>query len=272
MIYLREVHKKQGIPSRTAYPMSARVLQAFEKLSFSHSVTILCGENGSGKTTLMELFSAGVNATPIGDSGVHGEKARLFKTAARQFQFVMNRHPQRSFYFTAEDFSRYLDQHQRMAQEAREDLKQLDGEYQGRSALARSLAAQPFERTLGEMQGQYEQDLLQSSHGEGFLSFFAGRLVSNGLYLLDEPEGALSFANQLSLLALIDQAVTAGGQVIMASHSPVLAAYPNAALLEVGQDGIFEVNYDGLGSIQFLKHFMMHREGILKRSGIQGEA
>lgn len=137
--------------------------------------------------------------------------------------------------------------------------------------LARSLAAQPFERTLGEMQGQYEQDLLSSSHGEGFLSFFSGRLVSKGLYLLDEPEGALSYANQLSLLALIDQAVAAGGQVIMASHSPVLAACPNATLLEVEQGSITEVNYDRLSSIQFLKHFLVHREGILKRSGIEGD-
>lgn len=137
--------------------------------------------------------------------------------------------------------------------------------------LARSLAAQPFERTPGEMQGQYEQDFLKSSHGEGFLNFFSSRLVSKGLYLLDEPEGALSYANQLSLLALIDQAVAAGGQVIMASHSPVLAAYPNAALLEVEQGGISEVSYDGLSSIQFFKHFLVHREGILKRSGIEGD-
>ena len=219
MIYLREVLKKHNSLPHAGYPLSARVLQSFEKLSFSRSV---------------------------------------------------NQHPQRSFFFTAEDFSRHLDQRQRMAQEAREDLQQLDIDYQGRSVLARSLAAQPFEHTLGEMQGQYEQDLLQSSHGEGFLNFFAGRLISKGLYLLDEPEGALSYANQLSLLALIDQAVVAGGQVIMANHSPVLAACPNAALLEVEQGSITEVNYDRLSSIQFLKHFLAHREGILKHSGIKG--
>ena len=268
MIYLREVHKRSGAHAGAGYPLASGVLRGLERLALTSSVTILCGENGSGKTTLMELLAAGTGAQAIGESGVHADKTRLFGQAARHFRFVMAQRPKRSFYFTAEDFSRYLDQRRAMMTEARQALDEIDEGYQGRSALARSLAQMPHARTLGEMTDQYERELLTSSHGEGFLSFFGGRLVQGGLYLLDEPEGALSYANQLSLMALIGRAVAGNGQVIMATHSPVLAAYPNAALLDVSAGGIEEVRYEQLPGVQFLSHFMRHREAILNDIGL----
>lgn len=270
MRFLREVIKKPRTPEGPHYPLNSGVLRGLDRLCFTQSVTIFCGENGSGKTTLMALLAAGLAAQAVGDAGVHGEKLRLFRQATRHFNFVRDRSSLRSFFFTAEDFSRYLDQRQRMAQEAREGLSAIEDEYAGRSSNARGLASQPYARALADMEGQYERELLSASHGEGFLSFFAGRLSGGGLYLMDEPEGALSFANQLSLLALIDSAVQAGGQVIMATHSPVLAAYPNAALMELSEGGMTDTSYEALSSVQFLKHFMAHREGILKRAGIEG--
>ncbi|NLD35015.1 MAG: AAA family ATPase [Clostridiales bacterium] len=265
MIYLREIHKRPSEVGAAGYPLASPVLRQLDQLTLTQPVTILCGENGSGKTTLMELMAAGTAAQTIGESGVHADKARLFRQAAGQFRFVMARRPKRSFYFTAEDFSRYLDQRRAMMADARQALNEIDGAYDERSTLARSLARMPHARTLGEMAGQYERDLLASSHGEGFLSFFGGRLVQGGLYLLDEPEGALSYANQLSLMALIGRAVASGGQVIMATHSPVLAAYPNAALLDVSAGGIEAVRYEQLPGVQFLSHFLKHREAILNQ-------
>lgn len=271
MIYVREVSRRPGAVDERSYPFSAEAISKLSTLQFEKPVTILCGENGSGKTSLMTLLAAGLNAQVIGEAGMGLRKLKLFRQASKRFGFVMNRRPLRCFYFTAEDFSRYLDQRQSMAQEAREGLEEIRSSYEGRSDYARSLAAQPFARTLHEMENQYERDLLSASHGEGFLSFFAGRLGADGLYLVDEPEGALSYANQLALLALVDSAVQAGGQVIMSTHSPVLAAYPNAALLEISAGGIEETSYEGLSSVQFLKHFLAHREGILRRAGITGE-
>ena len=265
------MNQKAGYRTASGYPLSNELIAGLQSLRFTASVTILCGENGSGKTTLMQLLAAGVRASLIGEAGVHAQRARTFQQAAKSFQFVMNARPQRSFFFTAEDFSRYLDERARMMQEARESLQEIEEGYQGRSALAKSLASQAHAGTLSQMAGQYERELLQSSHGEGFLSFFGGRLISPGLYLMDEPEGALSYANQLSLLALIDQAVAAGGQVIMATHSPVLAAYPKAALLEVAQGGLSEISYERIEGVQFLKHFLQHREHILRQAGIEGE-
>lgn len=270
MIYLRELVKRSGAPEGPDYPLCSAVLRGFSSLSFSRPVTIFCGENGSGKSTLMALMAAGLSAQAVGGQGVQAQKLKAFRQAARHFQFIRSRSPRSCFLFTAEDFSRYLDQRQSMADEAREGLRAVREGFEGQSAYARGLASQPFARTLWELETQYDRELLSASHGEGFLSFFAGRLGSGGLYLMDEPEGALSFPNQLSLLALIDQAAAAGGQVIMATHSPVLAAYPNAALLELAEGGIEHTSYERLGSIQFLRHFLAHREGILAQAGIKG--
>lgn len=269
MIYLRELIKRRTAPEGPGYPMGSPILKGFTAMAFDQPVTILCGENGSGKTTLMALLAAGLSAQMVGADGVQAQKLKGFRQAARYFDFVKNKSPSSCFFFTAEDFSRYLDQRQQMAQEAREGLREIEEGYLGRSQYAKGLAAQPYARTLWEMEGQYDRELLASSHGEGFLSFFAGRLRAGGLYLMDEPEGALSFPNQLSLLALIDQAVIAGGQVIMATHSPVLTAYPNAALLELTAGGMEKTSYEQLSSIQFLRHFLAHREGILRRAGIE---
>lgn len=271
MIYLREL-KCRGKAGGSAYPLNAGVLQGLDSLPFTRSVTIFCGDNGSGKTTLLSLIAALVGAQVVGDTGVGREKMQLFRTAGRSFTPLMNRRPRSSFYFTAEDFSRYLDERQRMKREAYEALEDIQTEYEGRSEYARGLARMPYAGTLHQMDQQYDRDLLAASHGEGFLSFFGGRLTQGGLYLLDEPEGALSFQNQLSLLALISSAVAADGQVIMATHSPVLAAYPKAALLEISAGGLEEVPYDGLSSLQFLQHFLKHSEHILKRAGVEEEA
>jgi predicted ATPase len=94
------------------------------------------------------------------------------------------------------------------------------------------------------------------SHGEGFLAFLESRRYERGLYLLDEPEAALSFRSCLTLIALLADAVAAGSQVIMATHSPVLAAFPGAQLWELSTDGISEVEFDSLALIRDWRDFL----------------
>src|SRR5579875_3347383 len=94
------------------------------------------------------------------------------------------------------------------------------------------------------------------SHGEGCLAFLESRRYERGLYLLDEPEAALSFRSCLTLIALLADAVSAGSQVIMATHSPVLAAFPGAQLVELSDAGISEVEFDALALIQDWRDFL----------------
>ncbi len=267
MIFLREMALRPPV-NATRYPFSAQVMAAFDGLAFEKPVTVLCGENGSGKTTLMELAAAGAGAYTIGDSGNRREKTRLFKESARKMRYTFNKRPARSFYFTAEDFVRYLDERHAMRKDAEDALSEIEDAYQGRSAYAKGQAALTHQSTLDQMDGQYNRDLLESSHGEGFLSFFGARLAPNGLYLLDEPEGALSFSNQLGLLALIDRAIGMDCQVIMATHSPVLCAFPGAQLLSVEDGQITDTPYEQLESIRFLKYFLANRNGVMRRAGI----
>jgi predicted ATPase len=269
LIYLRELARRTG-QAGTGYPFNAPVLSHLDALAFTQPVTILTGENGSGKTTLLELAAAGVRADTIGTGGNRARKTRTFVKAAQKYRFTFNQRPTRSFFFTAEDFTRYLDDRRAMQEEAREALREIDETYDSRSAMAKSLAQMPHMSTLSDLDGQYERELLEASHGEGFLSFFAGRLIPNGLYLLDEPEGALSFANQLGLLALIDQAAGMNCQVILATHSPVLCAYPGAQLIDIDDGALQVASYDTLAGIRFIKYFLANRAGVLRQAGIEG--
>ncbi|NJN55708.1 MAG: AAA family ATPase, partial [Anaerolineae bacterium] len=111
------------------------------------------------------------------------------------------------------------------------ELRRVDQEYAGRSAHAKGLARMPFAGQLHEMRQQYGRDLNTYSHGESFLELFQSRLQPGGLYLLDEPEAPLSPTRQLTLLSMIKQMVAQNCQFIIATHSPLLMAYPDAAIL-----------------------------------------
>jgi len=179
-----------------------------------------------------------------------------------------SRKTRRGFFLRAEDFFGYALRIDRMRAELKAQRAELMAD-QTISAVARAYALQPLERELGELQFMYQEGLDTHSHGEAFLELFRSRLAPGGVYLLDEPEAPLSPTRQLTFLSMLMTVVREqGAQVIMATHSPVLAAYPNAALLDVSAGGIEEVRYEQLPGVQFLSHFMRHREAILNDIGL----
>lgn len=110
----------------------------------------------------------------------------------------------------------------------------------------------------------YGGTLNTRSHGQSFLAYLESRLDQRGLYVLDEPEAALSFTSCLRLLAVFDAAVTAGSQVILATHSPVLAAFPGATILEFGEFGIRRCSWDELEMVQHWRAFLDDRQMYLR--------
>jgi predicted ATPase len=102
------------------------------------------------------------------------------------------------------------------------------------------------------------------SHGESFLGYLKSRLFEHGLFLLDEPEAALSFASCLQLLVLLGNIADSGSQVILATHSPVLAAFPGATLLEFSDDGIAEPAWDDLDLVSHWRSFMSAPQSYLR--------
>jgi predicted ATPase len=102
------------------------------------------------------------------------------------------------------------------------------------------------------------------SHGESFLAYLKSRLVERGLFLLDEPEAALSFASCLQLLVLLGDIADSGSQVVLATHSPVLAAFPGASLLEFSADGIAEQDWEDLDLVSHWRSFMSEPGSYLR--------
>ncbi len=220
-------------------------------------VTILCGDNGCGKTTLLELLAAKTNAVRIGNQK-NGEKQALIASAARGYRLSRLAHERASFYFSAEDFIKYVEWQERSKAEMREELARVDEEYvHGSYAWIQARSA--FSGELSAMENMYARSLTHSSHGEGFYAFFKSRIAPGGLYLLDEPEAALSLPNQYALALLIRDGVKDGCQFVISTHSPVLSGIPEAEILEIKNGEINPTTWENMESISFVKMFLARR-------------
>src|SRR5205823_7380233 len=143
----------------------------------------------------------------------------------------------------AEDFFGFA---RRLARERREmlaRLRELEEEYraQDRSARALGLAQGPMRASLADMERRYGIDLDANSHGQSFLKLFQSRFVPGGLYLLDEPEAPLSPQSQLALIAMMQDMVARDGQFIVATHSPILLAFPGARTYDFDSSPVRQV-------------------------------
>lgn len=256
MVYLRRIAKKGH---GTAYPYTTQVLAKLDTFSLLSPITVLCGNNGSGKTTLLKALASQMDAATV--SGAVMKTSAFQGNDALALQFSLR--PRRSFYFSAEDFITYIHWMEEEKSSAKAALKQVEQDYEGRD-YARGLASMPHARTLYEIDKMYSGDLSKESHGEGFLDFFAARLIPGGLYILDEPEGALSFENQYALALMIQDGMSKGSQFLIATHSPILAAFPDADTYQITDGEIIPCPYDELENIRFLKLFLAEKDRMLR--------
>jgi len=130
--------------------------------------------------------------------------------------------------------------------------------------LATILARAPHLRSIGELEAAYGPDLDARSHGESFMKLFETRLVPDGLYLLDEPEAPLSPTRQLALLSLIKSMTNEGCQFIIATHSPIIMAIPDAQLLSLDSCPPSEVEFNDLEHVKLLRNFLNGPERFLR--------
>jgi len=117
---------------------------------------------------------------------------------------------------------------------------------------------------LAAIEGRYGSDLDARSHGESFLELFQARLVPNGLYLLDEPEAALSPQSQLAFVAMMKDAVDQGSQFVIATHSPVLMAIPSARILSFDEDPPAFVGFEDVDHVTLLRDFLQQPARFLR--------
>lgn len=225
-------------------------------------ITILVGENGTGKSTLLKLLNDVIQLYRIDASDASKRKSPLKWLNLPKVTFTRTK--PKGFFFSAEDFTTYIRGLEQHRQEAYDALNEVDREYANKSAYAKSMARMPHMRTINDIDQMYQKDLLRSSHGEAYLDFFISRLRSNELYLLDEPETPLSIQNQITLLSVIDEAVSRGNQFIIATHSPILMSIPGATILRIQPEGMDEIRYDDIESVQLLKQFLNHKEQFFR--------
>ncbi len=247
------------------FPFNLSFLQNWQELEFNAPVTFFVGENGSGKSTLMESIAVAAQIITVGSTEAAADQTLEHVTRlANALKLVWNQRTRRGFFLRAEDFFGWVKAQSRMRQEMHNDLKQIDEEYKDRSDYARGMARSAIVGQLVDMQRRYGKGLQVRSHGESFLDLFQERFVPGGLYLLDEPEAPLSPLRQLSLLSVLKQMIAKDAQFIIATHSPILMAFPDAKILSFDHAPIKPIEYASLEHVSLTRDFLADPESFLR--------
>jgi predicted ATPase len=266
MQFLRTIAPKaRAIDSPRAFPFSVPVVRALESMEFPTPVTFLVGENGSGKSTLLEGLAAAVGLPTVGSESVRDDASLAAQRAlAAHLRLSWTRRTHKGFFLRAEDFFGFTKYLARMRAELHARLAEIEIEYANRSAHARGLAIGPTASSLAALQQRYGVDLDANSHGESFLKLFRSRFVPGGLYLLDEPEAPLSPQSQLGLIAMLKDMVKEDSQFIIATHSPILLAFPDATIYSFDQQPAGRVEYEQLEHVRLTRDFLNDPEAFLR--------
>ena len=249
----------------TAFPFDVPAIAELAELVLDRPVTILVGENGSGKSTLLEALAIAAKATTAGTADAADDASLAgVRALAGELRLSWASRTHRGFFLRAEDFFGFAKRMATMRAELEAGLAAVLAEYADRDQYARDLAALPYRRELGELERRYGAGLDTHSHGEAFLAFFRDRFVPGGTYFLDEPEAPLSPFRQLAFVALVREAVAAGCQIIMATHSPILLAIPDAAIWSFDQTPIRRVAWRDLEHVTLTRDFLNDPDAFLR--------
>lgn len=235
--YIRSVSLcRETIEEPDRYPFNLTAVRNLQTLNFHPKVTFLVGENGTGKSTVLEAIAVayGLNAEG-GSKNFNFSSKATHSPLFEHIRIVKGiRKAQDGFFLRAESFYNLASNLDQMQQESGMALNSYGG-----------------------------VSLHEQSHGESFLALFMNRFGGKGIYLLDEPEAALSPTRQMALISRMHDLVKSGSQFIIATHSPILMAYPDAEIYQVDQ-GFEKVSYEMTEHYQVTREFLNNREKLLK--------
>lgn len=231
--------KRDEVPSFDVYPFCLPAVRNLDTLALHPRVTYIIGENGSGKSTLLEAIAVAMGFNPEGGTknfrfGTRGSHSQLHEYL-RIAKGV--RRPRDGFFLRAESFFNVATEIERLDQQPSLGPPIIDS-YGGRS-------------------------LHEQSHGESFMALMMERFGGHGLYILDEPEAALSPQRQLAALARIHDLVNADSQFVIATHSPIMMAYPDALIYECTAQGPRAIDYFATEHYQVMHDFLANPRRML---------
>jgi predicted ATPase len=239
--YVRSVSlKREEIASFEHYPFCLPAVSALHTLELHPKITFLVGENGSGKSTLLEAMAVSLGFNPEGGTKNFRFGTRASHSKLNEYIRVAKgiRQAKDGFFLRAESFFNVAT-----------EIENLD-------------AAPSFGPPVINSYGGHS--LHEQSHGESFLALMMHRFGGKGLYILDEPEAALSPQRQLAVLSRIHDLVNDDSQFIIATHSPILMAYPDAWIYTCSSAGLVRTEYKDTEHYQITHDFINHPERMLK--------
>ena len=228
MNFVRSAEIQRG----DGWPFTMPALRGVDTIELRRPVTFFIGENGTGKSTLLESIAvaAGFNLEG-GSKNFQFETTRRETELPRLVRLIRSaRRPSDGYFLRAESFFN---------------------------------VASEIDR-LGVTRGYGGGSLHERSHGEAFMALLLHRFLGDGFYVLDEPEAALSPTRQLSMVARLHELVAGGSQFVIATHSPIIMAYPEATILLLDEDGMREVAYEETEHYRVMRDFLNHRAAMLR--------
>ncbi len=245
------------------FPFNLDLIKNLEELQFEANISFFVGENGSGKSTLLEALAAYTEVPVAGSFRLEDDDSLAAANELANYLSVrFSEKTRHGFFVRAEDFIGF-------SRHIKNEIKALDREMH---ELEENFTGGDLKLALGAIRGQkdslihrYSEDLEAMSHGEGFLKFFTSRITAKGIYLIDEPEAALSPTRQLSLLTLIMEKIKkTGAHFIIATHSPIIMSVPDSEVFYFEDGKISKIDYTETEHYRLTKTVLDNPESIMK--------
>ncbi|MCH8618204.1 AAA family ATPase [Undibacterium sp. TS12] len=233
--------RRDIVESFERYPFSLPSIKNFDYVDLHPKITYFVGENGSGKSTLLEAIAVAMGFNAEGGTKNFSFGTRRSHSVLDEYLRIAKgiRRPRDGFFLRAESFFNVAT-----------EIERLDED--------RSYPAPPIIKSYGGI------SLHEQSHGESFLKLMTERFSGQGLYILDEPEAALSPQRQLAVLSRIHDLIEDNSQFIIATHSPILMAYPDACIYQCGKDGIAEIAYEDTEHFKVTRDFLANPKRMME--------
>lgn len=238
--YIRQITLlRDKVDSFGKYPFSLPAVRSLEDIDLHPKMTYFIGENGSGKSTLLEAIAVALGFNPEGGTRNFNFSTRKSHSDLYKYLRIVRgiKRPRDGFFLRAESFFNVAT-----------EIERLDIE---------PCFAPPVIDSYGGV------SLHEQSHGESFLALLVSRFSGNGVYILDEPEAALSPQRQMSVLARMHDLVARDSQFIIATHSPIIMAYPDAWIYHCSANGVKKIAYEDTEHFRVTRDFLVNRKRML---------